>query len=94
MITHPEMLAVARLLIASQRTPGIRPREIAVRLGFPYPSRPHPLDPDIAAVIQGGILERMPQAAREQDPERPDAEIVELIAAVMERGLYNPGPTR
>jgi AcrR family transcriptional regulator len=56
--------------------------------------RPHPLDPDIAAVIQGGILERMPQAAREQDPERPDAEIVELIAAVMERGLYNPGPAR
>ena len=44
-ITHPEMLAVARLLIASQRTPGIRPQEIAVRLGFPYPSRPHPLDP-------------------------------------------------
>jgi AcrR family transcriptional regulator len=56
--------------------------------------RPHPLDPDIAAVIQGGILERMPQAAREQDPDRPDAEIVELIAAVMERGLYNPGPPR
>jgi AcrR family transcriptional regulator len=56
--------------------------------------RPHPLDPDIAAVIQGGILERMPQAAREQDPERPDAEVVELIAAVMERGLYNPGPSR
>jgi hypothetical protein len=56
--------------------------------------RPHPLDPDIAAVIQGGILERMPQAAREQDPERPDSEIVELIAAVMERGLYNPGPAR
>jgi hypothetical protein len=45
-------------------------------------------------VIQGGILERMPQAAREQDPERPDSEIVELIAAVMERGLYNPGPAR
>jgi AcrR family transcriptional regulator len=56
--------------------------------------RPHPLDPDIAAVIQGGILERMPQAAREQDPERPDSEIVELIAKVMERGLYNPGPER
>jgi AcrR family transcriptional regulator len=56
--------------------------------------RPHPLDPDIAAVIQGGILERLPQAVREQDPERPDSEIVELIAAVMERGLYNPGPAR
>ena len=45
MITHPEMLAVARLLIASQRPPGIRPEEIAARLGIPYPSRPHPLDP-------------------------------------------------
>ena len=56
--------------------------------------RPHPLDPDIAAVIQGGILERLPQAVREFDPERPDSDIVELIAAVMERGLYNPGPAR
>jgi AcrR family transcriptional regulator/acyl dehydratase len=54
--------------------------------------RPHPLDPDIAAVIQGGILERMPQAVLEHDPERPDADTVELIAAVMERGLYNSGP--
>ncbi len=44
-ITHPEMLAVARLLIRSQRTPGIRPGDIADRLGFRYPSRPHPLDP-------------------------------------------------
>jgi hypothetical protein len=44
-ITHPEMLAVARLLITSQHTPGIRPPDIADRLGFPYPSRPHPLDP-------------------------------------------------
>jgi hypothetical protein len=54
--------------------------------------RPHPLDADIAAVIQGGILERMPQAILEYDPERPDAEAVELIAAIMERGLYNSGP--
>jgi hypothetical protein len=44
-ITHPEMLSVARLLISSHRSPGIRPREIAARLGFPYPSSPHPLDP-------------------------------------------------
>jgi hypothetical protein len=44
-ITHPEMLAVARLLLGSQRTPGIGPREIAARLGFLYPSSPHPLDP-------------------------------------------------
>jgi hypothetical protein len=56
--------------------------------------RPHPLDPDIAAVIQGGILERLPQAVHEFDPERSDADIVELIAAAMERGLYNPGPPR
>ena len=44
-ITHPEMLAIARLLITSQRTPGIRPQDIADRLSFPYPGRPHPLDP-------------------------------------------------
>jgi hypothetical protein len=44
-ITHPEMLAVARLLISGQRSRGIRPPEIAAWLGFPYPSRPHPLDP-------------------------------------------------
>jgi hypothetical protein len=44
-ITHPEMLAVARLLISGQRSRGIRPPEIAARLGFPYPSQPHPLDP-------------------------------------------------
>jgi hypothetical protein len=44
-ITHPEMLAVARLLILCQRAPGVQPREIAARLGFPYPSIPHPLDP-------------------------------------------------
>jgi hypothetical protein len=44
-ITHPEMLAVARLLILRRRAPGIQPREIAARLGIPYPSIPHPLDP-------------------------------------------------
>jgi hypothetical protein len=44
-ITHPEMLAVACLLISSQRAPGIRPRDIGARLCFPYPGRPHPLDP-------------------------------------------------
>jgi hypothetical protein len=44
-ITHPEMLAVARLLTSGQRTAGIRPQEIVARLGFPYPGSPHPLDP-------------------------------------------------
>jgi hypothetical protein len=33
--THPDMLAVARLPISSQHTPGIPPRDIARRLGFP-----------------------------------------------------------
>jgi hypothetical protein len=56
--------------------------------------RPHPLDPDVAAVIQGALLERIPEAALEQDGDRPPGEIAELIAQVMERGLYNPGPTR
>jgi hypothetical protein len=44
-ITHPEMLTVARLLILGRRSPGIPPREIARWLGFPYPSSPHLLDP-------------------------------------------------
>jgi hypothetical protein len=44
-ITHPEMLAVARLLITNRHSARIQPREIATRLGFPYPSTPHPLDP-------------------------------------------------
>jgi len=61
-ITHPEMLAVARLLIASQRTPGIRPREIAARLGFPYPSRPHPLDPLQNHLSQYAALKEAPWA--------------------------------
>jgi AcrR family transcriptional regulator len=54
--------------------------------------RPHPLDADVAAVIQGALLERMPEAVLQQDPDRPAAEAVELIAAIMERGLFNPGP--
>jgi hypothetical protein len=44
-ITHPEMLAVARLLIKTRHSPGTRPGDIPGRLGFPYPSRPHPLEP-------------------------------------------------
>ncbi|MCW2945728.1 MAG: transcriptional regulator, TetR family [Actinoallomurus sp.] len=56
--------------------------------------RPHPLDPDVAAVIQGALLERIPEAALEQDADRPADDVVELIARVMERGLYNPGPAR
>lgn len=44
-ITHPEMLAVARLLILCRGAPDVQPREIAARLGIPYPSIPHPLDP-------------------------------------------------
>jgi AcrR family transcriptional regulator len=82
----PQMLAVVR---ETTRNMHLASLEVLARV-----RRPHPLDPDIAAVIQGGILERLPQAVREFDPERPDSDIVELIAAVMERGLYNPGPPR
>jgi hypothetical protein len=39
-ITHPEMLAVARLLIVGQHPPGTQSGEIAARLGFPYPAAP------------------------------------------------------
>jgi AcrR family transcriptional regulator len=82
----PQMLAAVR---ETTRNMHLASLQVLARV-----DRPHPLDPDIAAVIQGGILERLPQAVHEFDPERPDADIVELIAAVMERGLYNPGPPR
>jgi AcrR family transcriptional regulator/acyl dehydratase len=80
----PRMLAVVR-----ETT---RDMHVASLTVLSRVSRPHPLDPDIAAVIQGGILERMPQAVLEHDPARPDADTVELIAVIMERGLFNPGP--
>jgi AcrR family transcriptional regulator len=82
----PQMLAVVRELTRNMHLASLK---VLARV-----DRPHPLDPDIAAVIQGGVLERLPQAVREFDPERSDADIVELIAEVMERGLYNPGPAR
>jgi hypothetical protein len=80
----PTMLAVVRETARDMHVAALR---VLDRV-----NRPHPLDPDIAAVIQGGILERMPQAILEHDPGRPDAEIADLITAVMERGLYNSGP--
>jgi len=40
-ITHPEMLAVACLLIGAQQGTAPTPSVIASHLGFPYPGRPH-----------------------------------------------------
>ncbi|HVV08042.1 TetR/AcrR family transcriptional regulator [Amycolatopsis sp.] len=54
--------------------------------------RPHPLDADLAAVIQGALLEHVPQTSLQQRPDRPASEIADLIATAMERGLFNPGP--
>ncbi|GAB2983216.1 TetR/AcrR family transcriptional regulator [Amycolatopsis acidiphila] len=54
--------------------------------------RPHPLDADLAAVLQGALLERVPEAALQQDAARTPEAVVELIAAVMERSLFNTGP--
>jgi len=44
-ITHPEMLAIARLLLARRCAPRPGPGQIGASLGFDYPSRPHPCDP-------------------------------------------------
>jgi hypothetical protein len=44
-ITHPEMLTVARLLLGSHSNPGIRPASVSGQLGFPYPDQPHLLEP-------------------------------------------------
>jgi len=43
-ITHPEMLAVARLLLGSWHRPGTRPGQVSARFGFAYPGCPHPVD--------------------------------------------------
>jgi hypothetical protein len=68
-ITHPEMLAVAALLISIQRTPGTPSRDIGSRLGFPYPSRPHPLDP-----LQNHLARLARLAQEMSDQLRPDKE--------------------
>jgi AcrR family transcriptional regulator len=80
----PRLLAVVR---ESTRDMHLAALQVLGRV-----SRPHPLDPDVAAVIQGALLERMPEEVLQQDPDRPAADTVELIAAVMERGLFNTGP--
>jgi AcrR family transcriptional regulator len=79
-----------RLLSVVRRT--TREMHVAALTVLARVDRPHPLDADVAAVIQGALLERMPEATLEQDPDRPAEEVVELIARVMERGLFNTGP--
>jgi hypothetical protein len=49
-ITHPEMLAVACLLITAQHSPASARADLAGCLGFPY--RPHPLDPLQASLAE------------------------------------------
>jgi AcrR family transcriptional regulator len=80
----PRLLAVVR---ESTREMHLAALEVLGRV-----DRPHPLDPDVAAVIQGALQERMPEAVPLQDPGRPAAEVGNLIATVMERGLFNTGP--
>jgi AcrR family transcriptional regulator len=80
----PRLLAVVR---ESTRNMHLAALQVLGRV-----NRPHPLDPDVAAVIQGALLERMPEEVLQQDPDRSAADTVELIAAVMERGLFNTGP--
>ncbi len=41
-ITHPEMLAIVRLLLAGRYAPRLGPGQITASLGFGYPTRPHP----------------------------------------------------
>ncbi|MDX6433081.1 MAG: hypothetical protein QOE54_5447, partial [Streptosporangiaceae bacterium] len=50
-----------------------------------------PLDLEVAATVLGAILERMPEALHQQEPERTPAQIAELMAAVIGRGLLNGG---
>ncbi|SHN17562.1 TetR/AcrR family transcriptional regulator [Cryptosporangium aurantiacum] len=54
---------------------------------FARADRPYPIEPPIAAAVLGALLERMPEAIAERAADRPDAQIVEVMAAVIERGL-------
>ncbi|HEX3790928.1 MAG TPA: TetR/AcrR family transcriptional regulator [Pseudonocardiaceae bacterium] len=80
----------ARLLgVVHQTTREMHAAALTVLARVP---NPYPLDPDVASMIQAAVLERLPEAAGESYPDRPVEQNAELIAAVMERGMFNSVP--
>jgi hypothetical protein len=63
-ITHPEMLAIARLLLDSQHSPGIHPGQISARLGFPSPAVPTLVTP-ASAIYPGDPAGRHTRCRRQ-----------------------------
>lgn len=51
--------------------------------------RPYPFDIDLAAVVFMAMLDRLPGEAADVAPHLTEADIVELLAVVLERGLLN-----
>lgn len=50
----------------------------------------HPLDPRVASIAFFTLLERLPEAMVAAEPDRPLAEIVDLVATVLERARLCP----
>lgn len=64
----------------------------AVRAVLDRVDRDHPLDLDVATVVFLAVLDRLPEAVAEKEGETGDDRVVELVAAVLERGLLNGRP--
>jgi AcrR family transcriptional regulator len=79
----PRLLATARRMSAAMLGAALK---VLGRV-----ERSYPLDLEVAATVLGAILERMPEALHQQEPERTPAQIAEPMAAVIGRGLLNGG---
>jgi AcrR family transcriptional regulator len=64
----------------------------AVRAVLDRVERNHPLDLDVATVVFLAVVDRLPEAVEDADGTATDDRLVELLAAVLERGLLNGRP--
>jgi AcrR family transcriptional regulator len=81
-----------RLLAAADRTIAAM-LEAATRV-LGRVTRSYPFDPEIAATFLGAALERIPEAAAQQDPGCSRERVLELMVMTLERGLFTGDTTR
>jgi AcrR family transcriptional regulator len=83
-LTDPELIAAAEQGNAAMRSAAMSVLERV--------ERPYPLDLDVAVAVFLAVLDRMPEAVAEVDPDASLEEMVNLMADVLERGLLNGQP--
>jgi len=76
-----------RLVAAAERAYAARAAAVRAVLGRVV--RPYLLDLGVASIVFLAVLDRLPQAVWDADPGAADARVIELMAAVVERGLLN-----